>query len=102
METYAYLQLDALGDPTRRAIVQLLLQEGPASVSHIADGFPISRPAVSQHLRVLKEAGLVADEAIGTRRIYHLNPHGFDSLRAYFEQFWSEALNAFQQKVEEQ
>lgn len=101
MQTYAHVQLDALGDPTRRAIVQLLLQ-GPASVSRLADGFPISRPAVSQHLRVLKQANLVTDQAVGARRVYQLNPQGFDSLRAYFDQFWGVALAAFQQKVEEQ
>ena len=101
MNAYQQLQLDALGDPTRRAIVQRLLR-GPAPVGTLAADFPISRPAISQHLRVLKEASLVTDEAIGTRRVYKLNPEGFASVRAYFDQFWTDALRAFQQKVEEQ
>jgi len=101
MITYQQTQLDALGDPTRRAIVQRLLQ-GPISVGRLAEEFPVSRPAISQHLRVLKEARLVTDEAAGTRRVYQLNPEGFETLRSYFDQFWSIALTAFQQKVEEQ
>lgn len=101
MNTYQEAQLDALGDATRRAIVQRLLR-GPLSVGRLAEEFPISRPAISQHLRVLKEAKLVSDEASGTRRIYRLDPQGFESVRAYFDQFWSIALAAFQQKVEEQ
>jgi DNA-binding transcriptional ArsR family regulator len=68
----------------------------------LAEEFPVSRPAISQHLRVLKQANLVRDEVAGTRRVYQLNPDGFESLRAYFDQFWSQALAAFQQKVEEQ
>jgi DNA-binding transcriptional ArsR family regulator len=94
-------QLDALGDATRRAIVDRLLR-GPVSVGKLAEEFPISRPAISQHLRVLKQANLVTDEASGTRRVYQLNPQGFETLRAYFDQFWTHALTAFQQKVEEQ
>ena len=101
MITYQQTQLDALGDPTRRAIVQRLLQ-GPISVGRLAEEFPVSRPAISQHLRVLKEARLVTDEAAGTRRVYQLNLEGFETLRSYFDQFWSIALTAFQQKVEEQ
>jgi DNA-binding transcriptional ArsR family regulator len=62
----------------------------------------MSRPAISQHLRILKQANLVIDEAAGTRRLYQLNPQGFETLRSYFDQFWSLALTAFQQKVEEQ
>jgi DNA-binding transcriptional ArsR family regulator len=93
-------QLDALGDSTRRAILARLL-EGPLPVGRLALEFPISRPAVSQHLRVLKRAGLVADRAVGNRRLYRLDPAGFDSLREYFDQFWSRALEAFQAKVEE-
>jgi DNA-binding transcriptional ArsR family regulator len=96
-----YIQLDALGDATRRAIVERLLR-GPVSVGKLAREFPVSRPAISQHLRVLKNANLVYDRVDGTRRVYQLNPEGFESLRAYFEQFWSTALAAFQQKVEEQ
>jgi DNA-binding transcriptional ArsR family regulator len=98
---YQEIQLDALGDPTRRAIVQRLLQ-GPVSVGKLAEEFPVSRPAISQHLRVLKQASLVIDQVSGTRRVYQLNPEGFETLRSYFDQFWSIALTAFQQKVEEQ
>jgi DNA-binding transcriptional ArsR family regulator len=94
-------QLDALGDPTRRAILARLL-DGPLSVGRLADEFPVSRPAISQHLRVLKQANLVTDDVAGTRRLYHLNPQGFASLRAYFDQFWATALTQFKQKVEEQ
>lgn len=101
MNTYTNAQLDALGDPTRRAIIDHLLR-GPASVGRLAEEFPISRPAISQHLRVLKQANLVTDQAAGTRRVYQLNPQGFESLREYFDQFWSSALAAFQRKVEEQ
>lgn len=101
MNTYHQSQLDALGDATRRAIVQRLL-EGPISVGKLAEEFPISRPAISQHLRVLKEARLVSDEAKGAKRVYRLDPRGFNSLRDYFDQFWSIALKAFQEKVEEQ
>ncbi len=104
METYPspqHTQLDALGDPTRRAILARLLL-GPSSVSKLAAEFPVSRPAISQHLRILKDANLVTDEAAGTRRVYQLNPQGFESLRAYFDQFWAHALNQFKQKVEEQ
>ena len=101
MNTYTDAQLDALGDATRRAIVDRLLR-GPVSVGRLAEEFPVSRPAISQHLRVLKQANLVTDQAAGTRRVYQLNPQGFESLREYFDQFWSSALAAFKQKVEEQ
>ena len=101
MITYQDVQLDALGDPTRRAIVERLLN-GPISVGKLAEEFPMSRPAISQHLRILKQANLVSDSAAGTRRVYQLNPQGFEALRSYFDQFWSIALTAFQQKVEEQ
>ena len=84
MSLQPHAQLDALGDPTRRAIVQRLL-EGPTPVGKLAGRFPVSRPAISQHLRVLKDAGLVVDQAAGNRRIYRLDPRGFDSLREYFE-----------------
>jgi DNA-binding transcriptional ArsR family regulator len=86
--------LDALGDPTRRAIVELLA-ESPSSVRAIADQLPVSRPAVSRHLRLLKEAGLVSDEAEGTRRIYRLRPDGVAALRAYFDALWAEAAVRF-------
>jgi DNA-binding transcriptional ArsR family regulator len=101
VNTYQEAQLDALGDPTRRAIVQRLLR-GPVSVGKLAEEFPVSRPAISQHLRVLKQASLVTDQVAGTRRVYQLNPEGFETLRSYFDPFWSIALTAFQQKVEEQ
>ena len=100
MNTYQEAQLDALGDPTRRAILARLL-EGPLAVGELASHFPVSRPAISQHLRILKDANLVLDQPQGNRRLYALNPEGFDSLRDYFDQFWSLALTAFKQKVEE-
>src|SRR6185436_12726930 len=94
------LQLDALGDGTRRAIVQTLRAQGAMAVGELALRFPISRPAISQHLKILKDARLVADEAQGRRRLYRLDPAGFSSLRDYFDQFWTEALEAFAQHVE--
>ena len=100
MTAYQSAQLDALGDATRRAILDRLLA-GPLPVGKLAEGFPVSRPAISQHLRVLKQANLVIDDASGTRRLYHLNPHGFESLQEYFDQFWTHALTAFKRKVEE-
>jgi DNA-binding transcriptional ArsR family regulator len=98
---YQDLQLDALGDATRRAILARLLN-GPMSVQKIADEFPVSRPAISQHLRILKQANLVADRAEGNRRVYQIHPEGFETLREYFEQFWRLALEAFKKKVEEE
>jgi DNA-binding transcriptional ArsR family regulator len=98
--TYQDAQLDALGDATRRAILARLLK-GPMPVGKLACDFPISRPAISQHLRILKQANLVLDRAEGNRRVYQLNPEGFNSLREYFDQFWSVALTAFKKKVEE-
>lgn len=100
MNAYQEQQLDALGDATRRAILDRLLN-GPVSVGRLSEGFPVSRPAISQHLKVLKDAGLVADATQGTRRIYRLNPAGFDSLRDYFDKFWTSALDAFKKKAEE-
>ena len=100
MNLYQEVKLDALGDSTRRAILARLLN-GPVSVGNLARDFPVSRPAISQHLRILKEASLVVDSASGTRRLYQLNPQGFESLRDYFDQFWSVALNAFKKKAEE-
>ena len=99
MSTYRELQLDALGDPTRRAILARL-RKGPTPVGKLASAFPISRPAISQHLRVLKEANLVTDLADGTRRVYELNPEAFASLREYFDEFWGVALIAFKKRVE--
>ena len=91
--------MSALGDPTRRAVFELLA-EGPSPVGELAQRLPVSRPAVSQHLKVLKEAGLVADEAQGTRRVYHIDPHGLGQLRAWLDQFWAVALDAFKAEVE--
>ena len=91
--------MDALGDPTRRAIFERLRSK-PLSVGEIADGLPVSRPAVSQHLRVLKEAGLVAERRNGTRRLYRLDPDGVGELRDYFDDFWTEALVAFKAEAE--
>ena len=83
-----------LGDPTRRAIFELLARN-PSSVGELAQQLPVSRPAVSQHLRVLKDGGLVVSRAEGTRRVYQLNPAGVDALRAYLDRIWGEALTAF-------
>ena len=101
MQSYQEHQLDALGDPTRRGILAQLLG-GPLPVGQLARRFPISRPAISQHLRILKEAHLVTDEANGTRRLYAIDRDGFDSLRAYFDQFWTTALTEFKKKVEDE
>jgi DNA-binding transcriptional ArsR family regulator len=86
--------MDALGDPTRRAIFERL-RSGPQAVGELAGGLPVSRPAVSQHLRVLKQAGLVAEQRQGTRRIYRIEPSGLAAVRAYFDEFWAQALAAF-------
>ena len=91
--------MDALGDPTRRAIFERLRQ-GPRSVGQLAEGLPVSRPAVSQHLRVLKEAALVSERREGTRRIYSLNPGGLHELRAYFDRFWDDMLADFKAAAE--
>jgi DNA-binding transcriptional ArsR family regulator len=101
MITYPQSQMDALGDPTRRAIVERLLT-GPVPVGELAKTFPVSRPAISQHLRVLKRASLVIDRPVGTRRYYELNPAGVEALRAYFDRFWNHALAAFARAVEQQ
>jgi DNA-binding transcriptional ArsR family regulator len=92
--------MNALGDPTRRAIFERLA-EGPRAVGELANGLPVSRPAVSQHLRVLKEAGLVIDRPVGNRRLYQLNPSGVEALRSYFDQFWNSALSAYKAAVEQ-
>ncbi|MBZ5603539.1 MAG: metalloregulator ArsR/SmtB family transcription factor [Acidobacteriia bacterium] len=99
--TYEQAQLDALGDGTRRAILDHLLA-GPMPVGKLAADFPISRPAISQHLKILKDANLVTDRVDGTRRVYQINSAGFEFLRDYFDRFWSHALDAFKNKVEEQ
>lgn len=100
MKTYHHAQLDALGDATRRAILASLIN-GPKAVGEIARKFPISRPAISQHLRVLKDAKLVTDEPSGNKRLYQLNPDGFETLREFCDHFWTQALLAFKAKVEE-
>ena len=92
--------LTVLGDPTRRAIFERLAA-GPMPVGAIARGLPISRPAVSQHLRVLKHAGLVTDRAEANRRIYSIDQRGIAELRAYFERFWDQALGAFRTAAEQ-
>jgi DNA-binding transcriptional ArsR family regulator len=89
-----------LGDPTRRAIFERLA-EGPRPVGELARELPVSRPAVSQHLKVLKDAGLVVDERAGNRRIYRLDPAGLGALRADLEQFWQKALAAYKTVVEQ-
>jgi DNA-binding transcriptional ArsR family regulator len=100
VEAYRYgLVLDALGDPTRRAILELL-REGPRPVGELAGALPVSRPAVSQHLAVLKAAGLVADRPAGRRRLYAVDPAGLDALRAYLEGLWGQALASYRQAAE--
>jgi DNA-binding transcriptional ArsR family regulator len=94
------MALVALGDPTRREIFERIA-ERPASVGELAQGLPVSRPAVSQHLKVLKEAGLVCDRAEGTRRVYRLDTRGLDELRNYLDGFWNRALSSFQAAVEQ-
>jgi DNA-binding transcriptional ArsR family regulator len=91
--------LEALGDPTRRSIFERL-RRGARSVTELAAELPVSRPAVSQHLRVLKEAGLVRERRDGTRRIYRVDPDGLGEVRDYFEDFWSDVLAAFKAAVE--
>ena len=86
--------LDALGDPTRRAILERL-RDGPRPVVEIADGLPVGRPAISQHLKTLKEAGVVVDEPVGTRRLYRVNPDAMDELQRYARSFWSAAMTRY-------
>jgi DNA-binding transcriptional ArsR family regulator len=93
--------LAALADPTRRAVFERLAG-GPRAVGELAQGLPVSRPAVSQHLKVLKTAGLVADRSEGTRRVYFIDPAGLGAIRAWLDQFWDHALEAFQAEVESQ
>jgi DNA-binding transcriptional ArsR family regulator len=99
--TYETDGLAALGDPTRRAIFERIADQ-PNSVGELARELPVSRPAVSQHLKVLKSAGLVTDRQVGARRIYQLNPDGVGALRAYLDQFWKQSLAAFQAAAEAQ
>ena len=98
---YANAAFAALADPTRREVFERLAS-GDKSVGVLAQGLPVSRPAVSQHLKVLKEAGLVTDEAEGTRRVYHIDPDGLGALRAWLDQFWTLALEAFKAEAERQ
>jgi DNA-binding transcriptional ArsR family regulator len=99
VDTYGDAALGLLGDPSRRAIFELLARR-PSSVGELAEQLPISRPAVSQHLRVLKDGGLVTSHAEGTRRVYRLNPDGVTALRVYLDRVWTEALTAFQKVAE--
>jgi DNA-binding transcriptional ArsR family regulator len=92
--TYEPDRFTALADPTRRAIFERLAA-GPQAVGELAGEFPVSRPAVSQHLRVLLDAGLVVQRAEGARRLYRVDPEGVAAMRAYFERFWTQALQAF-------
>jgi DNA-binding transcriptional ArsR family regulator len=101
VDTYLQAGLDALGDATRMAIFQKLAA-GPIAVNELAQAMPVSRPAVSQHLRVLKDAGLVTDSKAGTRRLYQLNPEGVARLRAHFDQMWTKAMSAFQAAAEKE
>jgi DNA-binding transcriptional ArsR family regulator len=90
--------MTALGDPTRQAIFERLV-ERPRPVGELAGELPVSRPAVSQHLRVLKEAGLVVDRKDGTRRVYRVDPGGLSEIRDYFDSFWNEALDRFAEEA---
>ena len=99
--TYRADGLTALGDGTRRAIFERLADR-PRAVGELARDLPDSRPAVSQHLKVLKDAGLVIDRRVGNRRIYQLDPDGVGALRAYLDQFWNRSLTAFKAAVEQE
>ncbi len=101
MLTYRTEGLTALADPTRRSIFEHLADR-PRAVGELAGELPVSRPAVSQHLKVLKSARLVVDEQVGTRRIYRVDPEGLGVLRAYLDHFWDQALAGFKTAVEQQ
>ncbi len=92
--------LVALGDPTRRRIFELVA-EGPSPVGELAGQLPVSRPAVSQHLKVLRQAGLVQEQRVGTRHVYSLDAAGLEAVRAYFDAFWQRSLTAFKVAVEQ-
>ena len=96
---YGNAAFAALSDPTRRLVLERLAA-GPRAVGEIAEGVPVSRPAVSQHLKVLKEAGLVSDRQDGARRIYAIDPNGLGAVRAWLDQFWDAALLAFKAEAE--
>ena len=100
MQTYQVEALSALGEPTRRAIFERLA-ERPVAVGELARELPVSRPAVSQHLKVLKDARLVIDEPVGNRRMYRLDPEGLAALRAYLDRFWIQALAAYKSAAEQ-
>jgi DNA-binding transcriptional ArsR family regulator len=100
VQAYATVAWTALGDPTRRAIFERLV-ERPQAVGELAAQFPVSRPAVSQHLKVLKSAGLVADRPAGKHRIYHVDPEGLAALRAELDRFWTKTLAAYKGVVEQ-
>ena len=100
MKTYEHDGWSALGDRTRRAIFERLVEQ-PCAVGELAGGLPVSRPAVSQHLKVLKEAGLVMDEPAGNRRIYRVHPDGLTELRADLDRFWRSTLAAYKAAVEQ-
>jgi DNA-binding transcriptional ArsR family regulator len=99
VQTYHHKGWSALGDRTRRTLFERLADH-PCAVGELARGLPVSRPAVSQHLKVLKDAGLVVDQAAGNRRIYRLNPDGLAELRADLDRFWLNALTAYKAVVE--
>jgi DNA-binding transcriptional ArsR family regulator len=101
VQTYQTDGWDALGDPTRRAIFERLA-ERPRAVGELASELPVSRPAVSQHLKVLKHARLVTDQRAGTRRVYQVDPDGLRALRGYLDHFWDQALAGFKTTVEQQ
>ena len=101
MATNAAKVFSALGDPTRRLIFERVARR-PSAVSELAQGLLVTRPAVSQHLKILKDARLVTDEADGARRIYRLDPRGLAEMRAYLNRFWDEALMAFKAAAEEE
>jgi DNA-binding transcriptional ArsR family regulator len=100
VQTYRTEGWTALGDPTRRAIFERLADR-PRAVGELASELPVSRPAVSQHLKVLKDAQLVVDRKVGTRRIYQLDPDGLSALRGYLDHFWDQALAGYRSAVEQ-
>jgi DNA-binding transcriptional ArsR family regulator len=97
--TYANRIVSALADPTRFSVMEKL-RDGPRSVGEIARDLPVSRPAVSQHLKVLRDAGLVGDRSVGTRRIYYIDPKGLGAMRAWLDQLWDAALDSFRLAAE--
>jgi DNA-binding transcriptional ArsR family regulator len=100
VKTYGVHALGALGDPTRRAIFECLARR-PMAVGQLSAELPVTRPAVSQHLKVLKQAGLVTDQAVGTRRIYRINQQGVQAIHHYLDQMWGQALAGFQLAAEQ-